>query len=209
MNKHKRTYFGIIYSYINVINGKAYVGQTTRPKVRHKQHIQAALNNLDGSVFHKAIRKYGIQSFVYRIEKTIVCSSYKMYRKQIDFYETAFIKLYNSKERGYNMTNGGGNVWNNESKKGKSLSREHRRKISESRKKLHRTKNNSMENNPRAKTVICVDEFGNIIKTYNCAKYVCIDYPIVYSTLKKKLRENKCIINGLHFYYGNNVKQNF
>lgn len=117
MNKYKRTYSGIIYSYINVINGKVYVGQTTRPKVRHKQHIQAALNNLDGSIFHKAIRKYGIQSFIYRIEKTIVCSSYKMYRKQIDFYETAFIKLYNSKERGYNMTNGGGNVWNNESKK--------------------------------------------------------------------------------------------
>lgn len=49
------------------------------------------------------------------------------------------------------MTNGGGNVWNNEFKKGKHLSEEHKRKISESGKRLHKTKNNSMENNPRSK----------------------------------------------------------
>lgn len=206
MNKNRKIYSGIIYSYINTINGKVYVGQTTRPKVRHKQHVQAALNNLDKTIFHKAIRKYGIQSFVYKIEKIVVCNSYKLYRKQIDFYEAVFIELYNSKTKGYNMTNGGGNVWNNESKKGRRLSEEHRRKISESEKKLHKTKNNSMENNPKAKTVICVDKFGNVVKTYSCAKYICMDHPIVYSTLKKKLRANKCTINGLHFYYENNIK---
>mgnify|MGYP001118140639 CR=1 FL=1 len=64
MFKNKKVYFGIIYSYLNTINGKVYVGQTTRPNVRYKQHIQCALNNLDNTVFHKAIRKYGIQSFV-------------------------------------------------------------------------------------------------------------------------------------------------
>lgn len=31
MFKNKKVYFGIIYSYLNTINGKVYVGQTTRP----------------------------------------------------------------------------------------------------------------------------------------------------------------------------------
>lgn len=206
MFKNKKVYFGIIYSYLNTINGKVYVGQTTRPNVRYKQHIQCALNNLDNTVFHKAIRKYGIQSFVYKVEKIIVCNSYKLYRKRIDFYERYYIKLYDSKNTGYNMTDGGGNVWNNEFKKGKHLSEEHKRKISESGKKLHKTKNNSMENNPRSKKVICADELGNVIKTYSCAKYICMDYPIVYSTLKRKLQLNNCIIDGLHFYYATKIE---
>lgn len=209
MYKNKKLYSGIIYSYTNVVNGKMYIGQTTRPNVRHKQHIQAALNDLDNTVFHKAIRKYGMKSFLYRVEKIIVCNSYNLYRKQIDFYEKYFIKEYDSRKNGYNMTDGGGRVWDNGFKKGKSLSEEHKRKISESGKNLHKTKDNSMEKNPKAKRVICTDEFGNVIKTYTCAKYVCMDYPIVYSTLKKKLQANRCTICGLHFYYENKIRQNF
>lgn len=201
MQKDKELHSGIIYSYTNSINGKVYVGQTTKPKVRHKQHVIAALNHSDNTAFHKAIRKYGIQSFVYKVEKVLVCNSYKLYRKQIDLYESLFIKLYDSRKHGYNMTDGGGHVWDNRFKKGKKLSEEHKRKISESGRRLHKTKNNSMENNPRSKKVICVDENGNVIKTYSCAKYICMDYPIIYSTLKRRLQLNKCIIDGLRFYY--------
>lgn len=208
MKRNKKIYSGIIYSYTNIYNGKKYIGQTTRPKVRMHQHIKASINKTDNAIFHKAIRKYGINAFVYKVEKVISCSSYKTYRQRIDFYEAEFIKFYNSKEKGYNMTTGGGNVWNNECKKGKPLSEEHRRKISESGRKLHRTKNNSMDKNPKAKKVICEDKFGKIIKVYSCAKYICMDYPITYSNLKRKLRAKKCIINNLKFYYENDLKSN-
>lgn len=33
-----------------------------------------------------------------------------------------------------------------------------------------------------------------------------MDYPIVYSTLKRKLQLNNCIIDGLHFYYATKIE---
>lgn len=204
--KTKLFYSGIIYSYTNKHNGKVYVGQTTRPKIRHQQHVKAAQNFSDSVIFHKAIRKYGVTSFVYKIEKIITCNSYALYKKRIDYYEKEFIKFYDSKNNGYNMTNGGGNVWNNEFKKGVPLSEEHKKKISESGKKLHKTKNNSMEHNPKAKKVICIDENNNVIKIYKCAKFICNDFDINYSTLRLKLQTNKCKISNYRFYYEVNFK---
>ena len=201
MKKDKKLYTGVIYTFTNTVNGKVYVGQTTKPRIRKSQHFKAAINFLDNSVFHKAIRKYGFDSFTYRIEKIIACNSYDLYRKRIDFYEREFIKFYDSMKRGYNMTSGGGYVWDNSVKRGIHLSEEHKKKISETLKKKGITKNNSLEHNPKAKKVICKDENGNIIKIYNCAKYICSEYNINYSVLRKKLQNKNCIINGLTFYY--------
>ena len=55
---------GIIYKWTCSKSGKSYIGQTINPKARRMQHKSAAKN---GSTypFHAAIRKYGINSFIY------------------------------------------------------------------------------------------------------------------------------------------------
>lgn len=54
---------GIIYIAVNRVNGKAYVGQTTRTIAhRFKSHMQASRRG-SHHYFHRAIQKYGIESF--------------------------------------------------------------------------------------------------------------------------------------------------
>ncbi len=58
----------IIYCYTNKINGKKYVGQTNSEKRRLNEHKSNAFNEKSvnyNSIFHKAIRKYGWESFEY------------------------------------------------------------------------------------------------------------------------------------------------
>lgn len=51
---------GIIYRAINKINGKGYIGLTTRSlQERKDEHIKSARIESDNYYFHKAIRKYG------------------------------------------------------------------------------------------------------------------------------------------------------
>lgn len=58
----------------------------------------------------------------------------------------------------------------------------------------------SGSNNPRAKNVYCSID-GEIIKVYECAKYITDEYGINYSTLRKKLQNIKMTINNMKFYY--------
>lgn len=58
----------IIYCYTNKINNKKYVGQTNNPERRQREHKSNAFNEKSvnyGSVFHKALRKYGWENFNY------------------------------------------------------------------------------------------------------------------------------------------------
>ena len=55
---------GIIYGSRNIVNGKWYIGQTTRGiEKRRRQHLIDARNNYDSYAFHAAIRKYGEDAF--------------------------------------------------------------------------------------------------------------------------------------------------
>ena len=59
---------GLIYKITNNINGKCYVGQTTRSlDVRISEHIFASTKKDTQSVLCKAIRKYGWSNFSYEI----------------------------------------------------------------------------------------------------------------------------------------------
>ena len=55
----------LIYKITNKINNKIYIGLTkTGLELRWKKHLQASFSNRsDNSIFHKAIRKYGIDNF--------------------------------------------------------------------------------------------------------------------------------------------------
>lgn len=107
-------------------NGKKYVGVTTRenPEIRWYRGKGYILNNH----FYSAILKYGWNNITHEVFE--VESKEEMYRKEIEL-----ISFYHSNdpEYGYNNSSGGeGGAAG--SHKGKHLSEEHRRKISEAHK---------------------------------------------------------------------------
>lgn len=91
----------VIYKIKCNINGKNYIGITGDFKGRIKSHLSVAENG-SNTVFHKAIRKYGIKSFlIFVLDRANTweeaCKLEKYYIKKIG------TKLPN----GYNMTDGG------------------------------------------------------------------------------------------------------
>jgi len=131
----------IIYLAISP-SGKKYVGQSIRSlDVRWAEHCGDARAN-SGLVIHQAIRKYGSDSFTLEILKEVGTQA------ELDFYESFYIRLLNTKvPHGYNLTEGGegckghSHPCSEETKKkiskihkGKVLSLETRQKISVARK---------------------------------------------------------------------------
>ena len=94
-----------IYKITNKINKKIYIGKAINITTRWNQHYLDSFNDNinDNSIIHKAIRKYGVESFSFEI--LILCSP-----KELDELEKYYIKYYNSnnKDIGYNIAEGGG-----------------------------------------------------------------------------------------------------
>lgn len=92
-----------IYSATNKINNKKYIGKTKniiRRKSQHKYLSKYGSN----THFHKAIRHHGFENFKWDI----------LYESKdedfvLNIMEPYFIKIYDTKENGYNLTQGGGN----------------------------------------------------------------------------------------------------
>lgn len=94
----------IIYKVTNKINGKCYIGQTVKSLDQRKaKHIQDALAQRDDVYFHKAIRKYTIDSFEWKIIHDNITTI-----EELNKLEIYYIKLYNTYNNGYNLTLGGG-----------------------------------------------------------------------------------------------------
>lgn len=93
---------GKIYKYINLINGKIYIGQTTQSlEQRHKKHLSQLSDN---TYFHRAIKKYGIENFKMELIED------KIPFKELDNREKFWINYYESfyvYGKGYNLTEGG------------------------------------------------------------------------------------------------------
>lgn len=100
---------GFVYKATNKINGKSYVG-ITRVSVdwRWNAHICSAFTESykdHDCVFHKAIRKYGIDSFyVETVEESNDEDLPNLERKYIELFDTFL-------PNGYNMTRGGDGHW--------------------------------------------------------------------------------------------------
>lgn len=117
---------GIIYMYKSP-SGKYYIGQTIRPKFRKNEHVSRAFNGSE-LPFHRAIRKYGMDSFEYSILCKITCSNTETLSEILNNLEQYYITKYNSKvPTGYNVTEGGegnlGIVLSEETKYKMSLSK--------------------------------------------------------------------------------------
>lgn len=92
-----------IYKITNSINGKIYIGQTIEGIYdRWRKHVDWSTNHKSNTIFHKAIRKYGKESFL--IEAICECDS----KEQLNLAEIAFIHALSSLcPNGYNLTEGG------------------------------------------------------------------------------------------------------
>lgn len=94
-----------IYTFINKINGKRYIGQSTDIGRRYYQHSINSLNSNTleyNSYFYKAIRKYGFSNFSFEILEE--CEEEKLNEREkywIEFFNS------NNQEFGYNLTEGG------------------------------------------------------------------------------------------------------
>lgn len=96
---------GIIYKHTNLINNKAYIGQTIQPlAARMRQGYY-------GTKFAKAVEKYGWESFstviLYRIER----QTKEELVSELNQIEEALIKKYKlqNDKYGYNVKAGGSN----------------------------------------------------------------------------------------------------
>ena len=88
-----------IYKVTNKINGKVYIGQSVDIGRRWRQHMTAE----DDIYFHKAIQKYGVENFEWEVIEQ--CK-----KKDLDERESYWIEYYDSFNKGYNCTKGGGGV---------------------------------------------------------------------------------------------------
>jgi group I intron endonuclease len=88
----------IIYEATNVTNGKVYVGlTTTNLKQRKGSHLRSAKSG-SKSYFHKAIRKYGSESFEWDVillatEVTKLCSLERMVIAMYEPWQTYNVSL--------------------------------------------------------------------------------------------------------------------
>ena len=94
---------GYIYKIENTVNKKIYIGQTIHTvEIRKKEHIEAAKYG-SSSVIYRAMRKYGIENFIFtEIE---YCDD-----SLLDEREIYWIAHYDSYNNGYNSTTGGKGV---------------------------------------------------------------------------------------------------
>lgn len=92
----------LVYQITNKIDGKRYIGQTTKSlEDRWKDHI-AVRKNPSCRYLYSAIQKHGAENFEV---KTLIIVGTKW---EMDLYETGLIKAYNTKApNGYNLTDGG------------------------------------------------------------------------------------------------------
>jgi group I intron endonuclease len=140
------TLYGIVYLIRNRVNGKVYIGQTTKtPQRRWQAHKYEAKHGVTKHL-HQAIRKYGETSF------DVVTLHQAFSKEELDEMESCAILSNSSTDPacGYNMTSGGEGLQNpsravrqkmSDARKGKpsprkgvSLSEETRRKISDAKK---------------------------------------------------------------------------
>lgn len=99
----KRSY--IVYKHTNIHNGNSYIGITSKTmEQRWIQHLLSAQRD-GGFKFHKAIQKYGADSFIHEIlaENILIEDA-----KSMEIY---YINQYQTFHKGYNATRGGDGTW--------------------------------------------------------------------------------------------------
>lgn len=105
-----------IYSIINKINGKMYIGQSIDIKKRWSKHkMPSTWKDLPTIALYRAFVKYGIDNFEFKIEEIVDeydLNEYDkkeivfLYAETLNSLEVSYIKKYDTYSKGYNMTRG-------------------------------------------------------------------------------------------------------
>lgn len=92
----------LIYRAVNKINGKSYIGKTEKSLDTRREWHLASVKQHSKFAFHRALAKYGIESFEWHVIDTADNLS------ELNSKEQKYIELYESfGPNGYNMTAGG------------------------------------------------------------------------------------------------------
>ena len=91
----------IVYAHVNKINGKIYIGQTTRSNVN--QRWRDGNGYADSKLFYKAIQKYGWDNFDHQILYEGITPERAL---ELECILIAILDTTN-REKGYNLTTGG------------------------------------------------------------------------------------------------------
>lgn len=92
----------LIYRAFNKINGKSYIGKTEKTLEKRRDWHLASVKQNSKFAFHRALAKYGAESFEWHVINVADSLS------DLNIKEQQYIKLYESfGPKGYNMTAGG------------------------------------------------------------------------------------------------------
>jgi group I intron endonuclease len=149
---------GMVYKITNIINGKMYVGQTTKTlKQRWAAHVYDSVGDRKkqhNSYLHSAIEKHGKNNFI--IEVLVECPD----KKSMDEAEKLHIeKLSTVRPKGYNISLGGTACMH-----GRRMSAEAKQRISESLKRAYasgKRKPNGPIHDDESKKKISISLLGN------------------------------------------------
>lgn len=95
----------LIYRVTNTVNGKVYIGKWSHPTVDQRWRLHKSAAKRESPLyFHRAIRKYGVDSF-----KVEVIDRTAKTKEELSELEKSYIALHqsNDSEKGYNLTLGG------------------------------------------------------------------------------------------------------
>lgn len=99
---------GVIYCITNLINNKKYIGQTARlPKERWQEHLESARDLNNKRPLYKAMRKYGIENFVFAIVEE--CPNEELNSREQYWINIEQTWIAEYPDKGYNLTCGGNN----------------------------------------------------------------------------------------------------
>lgn len=188
-----RGYTGIIYMYKSP-SEKYYIGQTTRPNFRKNEHLSRALKGSE-LPFHRAIIKYGMGTFTYKVLVTITCADLVVLNDTLNHLERYYISLYNSKvPYGYNVTDGGegiaGAKFSQETKDKMSLSKLGHSCSQNTKEKMGKWQiGKRLSENTKAK--ISASHKGKICNSRVCCKYnLDGEFISEYSSIKEAAEMN-------------------
>lgn len=97
-----------IYKFTHIDTGRCYIGQTIqKPEKRKWEHICDTRDSNKTYHFHNALRKYGVNSFIFEIiDKALSL-------EELNKLEEFYIDKFNSINNGFNIRRGGNNKTHN------------------------------------------------------------------------------------------------
>ena len=101
-----------IYKFTHLESGRCYVGQTIQnPNQRRLEHIADSRYSDKEYHFHNALRKYGVDSFVFEV----IDSARSL--EELNLLEEKYVAVYDSINNGFNIRQAGGNKLHSEESK--------------------------------------------------------------------------------------------